>query len=115
MTLLLSPSPRLRGEGRGEGPYVGFVQEALENPVVIPDADRVIAKGAQRAVAILSSRLSACWPPSSSIIKRRLRQTPSLTLPRERFGILTSGDDEESREPDGRYSRPLDGGGSGWG
>jgi len=31
----LSPSPRLRGEGRGEGLFFEFGQKRLENPVQI--------------------------------------------------------------------------------
>src|SRR5689334_13310678 len=44
----LSPSPRLRGEGRGEGRSFEFRQERLEHPVqilndiVVPDADHTI-------------------------------------------------------------------------
>ena len=55
----LSPSPRLRGEGRGEGLFFEFGQQRLENPVqilndiVIPDADHAITEGAQVAVALL--------------------------------------------------------------
>ena len=54
----LSPSPRLRGEGRGEGRFFEFGRKRLENPVqifddiVVPDADHPITEGAQRAVAI---------------------------------------------------------------
>ena len=54
----LSPSHRLRGEGRGEGLFVEFGQEVLENPVEIfddvgvPAADHAITEGAQRAVAM---------------------------------------------------------------
>ena len=55
----LSPSPRLRGEGRGEGRFVEFGQEPFENPVqifddiVVPDADHAITEGAERAGALL--------------------------------------------------------------
>ena len=54
----LSPSPRLRGEGRGEGRFFEFGQQPLENPVqifddvVVPDADHAITEGAERAVAL---------------------------------------------------------------
>ena len=54
----LSPSPRLRGEGRGEGLLFEFGKERLENPVqilndiVVPDADHAITAGAEIAVAL---------------------------------------------------------------
>ena len=59
MAVSSTPSPRLRGEGWGEGRFLEFGQKSLENPVqifydiVVPDADHVIAEGAERAVALL--------------------------------------------------------------
>ena len=59
MAVSSTPSPRLRGEGRGEGRFFEFRQEPLEDPVeilddvVVPDADHVIPEGAERAVALL--------------------------------------------------------------
>ena len=53
----LSPSPRLRGEGRGEGRFFKFGEEHLENPVeilgdiVVPDPDHAITEGAELVVA----------------------------------------------------------------
>src|SRR5271167_1428822 len=53
-----SPSPRLRGEGWGEGLSFEFGQEHLENSVqiiddiAVPDADHAITQGAQLAVAL---------------------------------------------------------------
>src|SRR5271157_2875869 len=50
--LFRSPSPRLRGEGWGEGPFLEFGQQRLENSVqisnhiVVPDADHAITEGA---------------------------------------------------------------------
>ena len=46
----LSPSPRLRGEGRGEGRFFEFGEECLNpvdilNDIVVPDADHAIAEG----------------------------------------------------------------------
>ena len=54
----LSPSPRLRGEGRGEGRFFEFGKERLENPVevlndiVVPDTDHLITEDAQVTVAL---------------------------------------------------------------
>src|SRR5215471_14794916 len=72
-----SPSPRLRGEGRGEGLLFEFGQECLENTVeilndiVVPDADYAMTEGAEVAIALLVFRRSECWRPSSSLIKLR--------------------------------------------
>ena len=47
-----SPSPRLRGEGRGEGLFFEFGQERLENPfkivnyILVPDVDHAVTEGA---------------------------------------------------------------------
>jgi hypothetical protein len=55
---LVAPSPRVRGEGWGEGRFFEFSQERLQNPlqilndVIIPDADHAIAEGAKFAVAL---------------------------------------------------------------
>jgi hypothetical protein len=57
----LSPSPRWRGEGRGEGRFLELA-EPLENPVevvddlVFPDADHAVTKCRQHPVA-----LSVVW------------------------------------------------------
>ena len=51
-TVRLSPSPRLRGEGRGEGLFFALGRECLKNSVHIlsdffaPDADHAITEGA---------------------------------------------------------------------
>jgi hypothetical protein len=52
----ISPSPRVRGEGRGEGPLFEFGQQRLENSVevldniVVPDPDHAITEGAKCAI-----------------------------------------------------------------
>jgi hypothetical protein len=54
----LPPSPRLRGEGWGEGPFFEFGKKRLQNPIrvlndiVVPDADHAIPESAQPAVAL---------------------------------------------------------------
>jgi hypothetical protein len=53
----LFPSPRSRGEGRGEGVFCEFGQEHLENSIevlddiVVPNANHAIAEGAKCAIA----------------------------------------------------------------
>jgi len=48
----------LREEGWGEGRFIEFGQEPLQNPVeifedvVVPDADHAITEGAKRAIAL---------------------------------------------------------------
>jgi tetratricopeptide (TPR) repeat protein len=54
----LSPSPRLRGEGSGEGLFFEFGQKRLENAIeildraVVPDADRATTEGVKCALAV---------------------------------------------------------------
>jgi hypothetical protein len=53
-----SPSPRLRGEGRGEGRFLKLAKEHPKNSVqipsdiVVPNPDHAITKRAQPAVAL---------------------------------------------------------------
>jgi hypothetical protein len=53
-----SPSPRLRGEGRGEGPFFELGQQRLENTVqifydiVVPDAHHAITKSAKCTITV---------------------------------------------------------------
>ena len=77
----LSPSPRLRGEGRGEGLFFEFGQQRLENPVqilndiVIPDAHHAITEGCCRA-----ARLRGV----PNIDRRRVRQSNAARDKRSR-------------------------------
>jgi hypothetical protein len=58
--LRLSPSPRSRGEGRGEGLFFEFGKERFEpqipDDIVVPDAEHAIAEDAEVFVALLVFR-----------------------------------------------------------
>jgi hypothetical protein len=113
---LLSPSPRWRGEGRGEGRFFEFGQEPLENPiqifddVVVPDADHAITEGAKRAVAMPVFRafrvLAAVVLDNQAPLTTK---APSLTLPRERgrkgWGQRSIGSWRTNLKPPSRRAR----------
>ena len=61
-----APSPRLRGEGRGEGLFFEFGQERLENPfkivnyILVPDVDHAVTEAHSALSRCLSLGLPEC-------------------------------------------------------